>query len=93
MALSPNQLRAEYPFISDPTVPFANRDELTAAMMSAKYASDETYRSIVEARMQMTDRSALALSEVARQLRVTLAPPVELTRDDPDFGPEQGDQW
>lgn len=62
-------------------------------MMSPKYASDETYRGIIEARMMVTDRSSLELAEVAKQRRVTLAPSVELTREDLDLGPEQGDQW
>lgn len=84
MAFSPSQLIAEYPFLNDPTAPFASANEMSAAMMSPKYRQDEGFRGIVEARLAATDRGVWGMVDHRPRIQATLTPPVALTRDDND---------
>lgn len=61
MALSVSDLQREYPF--NPEGPFTSLGELTAAMSSKKYATDEAFRDAVTAKLAVTDRSSWGMAE------------------------------
>ena len=87
MQMNPDQLRREYPFVNDPTVPFSCREELMAAMASPKYGNDPSYTAVIEARVLAGGTGALGVADHRKPIMHTFVGPSNMSDDNLDLLP------